>query len=107
MGGYGSGRSGGRPTVESTFPIDIDVLRRRGLIRLGGGGWVMRFSGYHHDLDVECETHIYGLGNGWVRLKYGMTDYWTDEPIEIDDKILLVTSRPRSAVYGGGLCARG
>jgi hypothetical protein len=24
--------------------------------------------------------------------EYGMTDYWTDEPLEIDDKIFLATS---------------
>jgi hypothetical protein len=35
MGGFGSGRYGGGPTVESTFRIDIDSLRRHGLIRLG------------------------------------------------------------------------
>jgi hypothetical protein len=65
------------------------------MIRLGvRGGCVMHFSGYWHDLDVECETHIDGPWNGWVRLKYEMTDYWTDEPFEIDDKIFLATSRP-------------
>jgi hypothetical protein len=38
--------------------------------------------------------------NGWVRLKYEMTDYWTGEPLEIDDKIFLATSRHRSAACG-------
>jgi hypothetical protein len=94
-GGYGSGRGGGRPTVESAFRIDIDALRRDGLIRLGvRGGCVIRFSGPYCDLDVECETHIDGAGNDWVRLKYEMTDYWTDGPFEIDDKIFVATSRP-------------
>jgi hypothetical protein len=100
MGGFGSGRYGGGPTVESTFRIDIDSLRRHGLIRLGRGGCVIRsgcvsrFSGPYHDLDVEIETHIDGPWNSWVRLKYSTTDYWTDEWLEIDDKILLATSRP-------------
>jgi hypothetical protein len=57
-------------------------------------------SGPHHDLDVECETDIDGPWNGWVRLKYEMTDYWTGEPLEIDDKIFLATSRHRSAACG-------
>jgi hypothetical protein len=75
--------------------VDIDALRRHRLIRLGGrGGWVIRFSGPYHDLDVECETQIDGPWNGWVRLKYEMTDYWTGEPLEIEDKIFLATSRP-------------
>jgi hypothetical protein len=95
MGGFGSGRRGGYPTSESTFRIDIDALRRHRMIRLGvRGGCVMHFSGHWHDLDVECETHIDGPWNGWVRLKYEMTDYWTNEPLEIDDKIFLATSRP-------------
>jgi hypothetical protein len=89
------GRRGGYPTIESTFRIDIDALRRDGLIRLGArGGCVIRFSGPYHDLAVECETHIDGPWNGWVRLKYETTDYWTGEPLEIRDKIFLATSRP-------------
>jgi hypothetical protein len=102
MGGYGSGRSGGQSTVESAFRIDIDVLRRRlrrhGMIPLGPragcvmprAGCVMQFSG----CDVECEAHFDEPWNSWVRLKYRMTDYWTGEPLEIDDKIRLTTSRP-------------
>jgi hypothetical protein len=74
------------------------------MIRLGArGGCVIRFSGPYYDLDVECETHIDGPWNGWVRLKYEMTDYWTGEPLAIDDKIFLATSRPpRSVGCGGG-----
>jgi hypothetical protein len=93
MGGYGSGRSG-RPTVESAFQIDIDILIRHGYIRPGvRGGCLMQFSGYH-DLDVNCETHVADPSNSWIRLQYGITDYWTDEPLEIDEKIYLATSRP-------------
>ena len=43
---------------------------------------------------TECETHIGGPWDDWVRLKYEMTDYWTGEPLAIDDKIFLATSRP-------------
>src|SRR5262249_18021718 len=85
------------PTVESEFAfrIDIDALRRDGLIRLGArAGCVIRFSHPYRDLDVECETHIGGPWEDWVCLKYEMTDYWTGEPLAIDDKIFLATSRP-------------
>ena len=45
MGGYGSGRRGGGPTVQSAFRVEIDALRRDGLIRPGvRGGCVIRFS---------------------------------------------------------------
>ena len=33
MGGWGSGRSGGRPTVESCLTLDLNELLRGGLIR--------------------------------------------------------------------------
>jgi len=57
MGGFGSGRSGGGPSGESAFPIDVDALRRDGMIRLGvRAGCVIRFSGPYYDLEVECET---------------------------------------------------
>jgi hypothetical protein len=102
MGGFGSGhRGGGGPTVESEFAfrIDIDALHRDGLIRLGArAGCVIRFSHPCRDLDVECETHIGGPWNDWVRLKYEMRDYWTGEPVKIDDKVYLAPSRPH---FGG------
>jgi hypothetical protein len=101
MGGFGSGRGGGGPTVEGEFAfrIDIDALRRDGLIRLGArAGCVIRFSHPYRDLDVECETHIDGPWNDWVRLKYEMTDYWTSEPLKIDDKVYLAPTRPH---FGG------
>ena len=89
------------PTVESEFAfrIDIDALRRDGLIRLGArAGCVIRFSHPYRDLDVECETHIGGPWNDWVRLKYEMRDYWTGEPLKIDDKVYLAPTRPH---FGG------
>src|SRR5262245_47565249 len=104
MGGFGSGRFGsrrygGRPTAESAFWIDIDALRRDGLIRLGArAGCVIRFSGPYHDLDVECETYIDDPCNAWVRLKYGMTDYCSGEELKIDDKVYLAPARPH---FGG------
>jgi hypothetical protein len=104
LGGFGSGRYGGGPTVESAgaFRIDIDALRRDGLIRLGArAGCVVRFSGPYHDLDVECETYIHDPCNAWVRLKYRMTDYFSGEEgeeLKIDDKVYLAPTRPH---FGG------
>jgi hypothetical protein len=84
--------AGPRPRA---FRIDIDALRRDGMIRFGiRAGCVIRFSGPYDDLEVECETHIGGPWDDWVRLKYEMTDYWTGEPLAIDDKIFLATTRP-------------
>src|SRR5262245_24759218 len=80
MGGYGSGRSGGRPTVESAFRLDIDYLSRNGLMRpCARVGSVLQFSSSHWDLDAECEAYVGDAGNSWIRLQYEMTDYWTGE----------------------------
>ena len=35
MGGFGSGRDGGRPTVEDGLTIDIALMLRRGWVRVG------------------------------------------------------------------------
>jgi hypothetical protein len=65
MGGYGSGRSGGRPTVESALRLDIDTLMRRGVIEQGARVVCeMQFSFYDDELDD-----------------------WTGEELAIDDKI--------------------
>jgi hypothetical protein len=99
MGGYGSGRSGGRPTVESALRLDIDAFTRRGVIQPGARVLCeMQFSFYDDELDVRCETHVADPWNSFVRLQYVMVDYWTGEKLAIDDKILLATSRPK---FGG------
>jgi hypothetical protein len=99
LGGYGSGRSGGRPTIESAFRLDIDWLKAKGSIRPHARvGSLVKFSGYHYDLDVDCETCVGGPGPSWVRLRYDITDYWTDEELKIDDKIWLECSSPH---FGG------
>jgi hypothetical protein len=99
MGGYGSGRSGGRPTVESALRLDIDTLMRRGVIQPGARVLCeMQFSFYDDELDVRCEAHVGDPWTSFVRLQYVMADYWTGEELKIDDKICLATSRPR---FGG------
>jgi hypothetical protein len=41
------------------FGSTFDALMRRGFIRLGArSGCKMQFSGYHHDLDVDCEARV-------------------------------------------------
>ena len=95
MGGYGSGRYGGRPTVESALQLDIDYLVRQEIIRFGSPtSCELRFSSDQGDLDVECEARVGDPWNSWIRLRYVITDYWTDEPRKIDEKIFLATSRP-------------
>jgi hypothetical protein len=57
MGGYGSGRSGGRPTIESALRLDIDAIRRWGVIRPGAHlVGEMTFNFYGDKLRIDFES---------------------------------------------------
>jgi hypothetical protein len=95
MGGYGSGPRSGRPTVESALRLDIVAMMRRGLMQPGARvGCELRFSLDDDEIDIRCEAHVGAPAGSFIRLRYAMTDYWTGEEIEIDDKIFLATTRP-------------
>ncbi len=94
MGGYGSGRNGGPPTVESALRLDIDNLMRRGAIQLGTHlRGSMRLDFYDQELSIEFESKAVPSEASWLRLKYDITDYWSGEDCQIDDLICLTTSR--------------
>ena len=99
MGGFGSGRRGGGPTVESALRLDIDSMMRWGAIQPGClVTGEMHLNLYHDQIDVKFETDARNVENAWLRLRYQMTDRWSGQEVEIDDKIALTTSRPR---FGG------
>jgi hypothetical protein len=115
MGGYGSGRNGG-PTVESAVRLDTDNLVRRGAIELGAHlRGSMRFDFYDQELSIEFESKAVASEASWLRLKYDMTDYWSDEDCKIDDLISLkdirhtvrytelFTSKPREPASRAGV----
>jgi hypothetical protein len=54
----------------------------------------MRLNPVVRDHFLKQVARLGGPWDDWVRLKYEMTDYWTGEPLAIDDKIFLATSRP-------------
>lgn len=61
MGGYGSGRRGSRPTVESSFRIELSKLRRSGFLQPGS------------DTSTVWSWHNnYGEHTGSVRLRCNM-----------------------------------
>src|SRR6478672_3479619 len=95
MGGYGSGRRGGRPTVESAWRLDIDTLVRAGAIK--PGAYVegnLNLPSRDDELAIEFESSATNPRNSWLRLRYAIRDYWTGEQHQIDDKICLTASRP-------------
>jgi hypothetical protein len=99
MGGFGSGRGGGGPTVESALRLDIDDMMQwggiRALARLAGE---MRFNFYGDQIEVKFESRMCDPWNSWLRLRYSMTEYSTGEELEIDDQIYLAATRPH---FGG------
>jgi len=94
MGGYGSGRSGGRPTTESGLTLNLSKLFRDGLFRPGSfrsGSliWTNTTTGEQvGSLGYEAQL---GEGSGRVRLKY-TTTRWDGERRESDYWIQLETT---------------
>src|SRR5262245_30446450 len=89
MGGYGSGRYGGRPTVERAVRLDIDSMMCWGAIQPGFhlGGEMRLHQLYGDDLDVKYESLAGDPWNSWLRLRYSIADYRSGEELKIDDKV--------------------
>ena len=95
MGGFGSGRHGGRATVESALKLDVDAMMRTGAIEPGAHvGGEMKFQFDDDELAIQFEALAGDPADSWVRLRYAISDYWTGKQHEIDDKIYLAASRP-------------
>jgi hypothetical protein len=90
MGGFGSGPSGGRPTVQDALSLDINQLRHDRFIRPGQGwGGALKWSDPYtgrNSSSVGYESHL-GTEQGRLRLVYTRTgsdgtkqnaDYWID-----------------------------
>jgi hypothetical protein len=100
MGGFGSGRSGGRPTVESALRLDIDSMMCWGAIQPGFHrvGKMQLHQFYGDDIDVKFESLAGDPWHSWLRLRYSIADYWSGEELKIDDKVYLAPTRPH---FGG------
>jgi len=100
MGGFGSGRRGGRPTVESALRLDIDSMMCWGAIQPGSHrvGEMRLHQFYGDDIDVKYESLAGDPSNSWLRLRYSMADYRSGGELKIDDKVYLAPTRPH---FGG------
>jgi hypothetical protein len=103
MGGIGSGRSGGRPTVEDGLSLDIDTLRRQGLIRTGDGWggtltWSDAYTGCHR-ASIGYQGYM-RTQDGGLRLSYTVTAQGTEHKAGcwID---LVTTPQPFGGKRGG------
>lgn len=102
MGGYGSGRHGGGPVVEDGLTLDLDRLRRDGIIplvqgwRRGSLVWTESCSG-RQIASIGYEIDL-GAEEGSMRLRYAITDPVSGEKREADHSVSL-TSIPMR--FGG------
>lgn len=84
MGGFGSGRSGGRPIVEHGLTLDFDWLRRKGQ-RSGSLHWSCNGEetgsiGYRLDLDGELLTLNYLAGEEREQVEQRIRLTFTEPP---------------------------
>ena len=97
MGGFGSGRQGGRPTVEDCLTLCINSLLRDGLIVRGQ--WVasvLRWSEVQTGREVASmayEANLADPGAAWMRLRFGRGK--GEARREHECMVRLTTTRPR------------
>lgn len=98
MGGYNSGRHGARAAIDSGLVLDINRLRRDGLLRSHRGSlnWTETETGRSVasiGFDVLIEDEV----SGWIRLHY-VTTTWDGQKRASDYRVYLVsTAQP----FGG------
>jgi hypothetical protein len=95
VGGYGSGRSGGRPTVESGLTLDLRRLFKTGWLRPGARtsgllSWTTVNTG-RETASVGFQSDL-GEEGGYVQLHWTSTNRWTGEARQCENRITLTTS---------------
>ena len=95
MGGYGSGRSGGRPTVESSLTLDLRRLFKTGWLKvdariLGLLQWTLVSTG-KEAASIGFQSDL-GEESGYVQLRWTSTNLRSGEKRQRENRITLTTS---------------
>ena len=101
MGGYGSGRSGGRPTVERSLTLDLRSLFKDGCLKVGAWTfgslrWTVVSTG-EETASMGFHSQL-GENTGYIRLHWTSTNRGTGEVRQCENRITL-TARPQP--FGG------
>jgi hypothetical protein len=99
MGGYGSGRHGGKPTVEDGLTVDLGLMLRRGWARVGaaGSGTLSWSSNGEPIATIEHRYDLTDPDNAHLTLNYTRTPRG-GLPEKVEQRIRLTWTRPN---YGG------
>lgn len=92
MGGYNSGRHGARSTIDSGLVLDINRLRRDGLLRSHPGSlnWTETETG-KAVASIGFDVQIEDEASGWIRLHYVVT-LWDGQKRSSDYRVQLVST---------------
>jgi hypothetical protein len=101
MGGYGSGRSGGRPTVEDSLTLNLRRLFKTGWVKAGASiygtlRWT-RVSTGEETASIGFQSNL-GDESGHIQLHWTSTNRWSGEKRQCENSITLAT-RPQP--FGG------
>jgi hypothetical protein len=96
VGGYGSGRSRGRPTVENSLTLDLQRLFKTGWLKVnvrtsGLLQWTLVRTG-QETASVGFESDL-GEESGYVQLRWTSTNQRSGEKSPRENRITLTTSR--------------
>jgi hypothetical protein len=101
MGGYGSGRSGGRPTVEDSLTLGLRPLLEKGSLKPGAsvaGTMSWTKAGTNREIaSIGFESHLSADG-GYLEIHWTSTNRRTGETRQCKNRISLKT-RPQP--FGG------
>jgi hypothetical protein len=94
MGGNGSGRWGGGPTVESSLTLVLSRLFKTGWLKAGASTkGTLRWSaiGIGEIVSVDFESCL-GEQSGYIHLHWTSTDWLTGKKRECENRIGLTTT---------------
>src|SRR5262245_33915965 len=95
MGGYGSGRSGGRPTVEDSLTLNLPLLFKTGWLKPGARTsgtlrWSVVGTG-EETASMGFEGYL-GAEEGYIRLDWTSTNRRSGEKRQCENHITLTTT---------------
>ena len=101
MGGYGSGRSGGRPTVEDSLSLNLPRFFKMGWLKPGAWTsgtlrWTIVGIG-KETASIGFEARL-GKEEGHVHLHWTSANRWSGEKRQCENRIELTT---RAQLLGG------